>query len=313
MSRPTGMLNLSGNLEVQAGAPLDSRSVVPTLADLTTAANFPYPYVGMETYVVAENKKYRLIATPVTSSSNWEEVGSGGSQITVDSALDETSENPVQNKVIKEVLDTTYKTDDGGVSGAFQDNDYFPLLSTGLTPPQRKIDGASIKATLKYYFDAIYSTVKSRGTPASGGTALSLVNTGDMYNWNNKQNALTAGNNISISGNVISGTNTPFLNFSTSEQRIGTWTDGKPVYQKNIHFTATKSSTSSNPLSIPFSDLGITNAKVLIDAGVYYMDSSVAYQKHVARCDFINNTLKIRPYENIQFTDLIIQYTKTTD
>ena len=33
-----------------------------------------------------------------------------------------------------------------------------------------------------------FSTVKSRQTPASGGTTLSLVNTGDMYNWNNKAN-----------------------------------------------------------------------------------------------------------------------------
>lgn len=78
MARQKGSANFAGTLEVLAGGPIDARSVVPTLADLTVASNFPYPYVGLETYVVSENKKYRLIAADVTQSSNWEEVGSGG-------------------------------------------------------------------------------------------------------------------------------------------------------------------------------------------------------------------------------------------
>ncbi len=78
MARQKGTANFSGTLEVLAGGPIDARSVVPTLADLTVASNFPYAYVGLETYVVSENKKYRLIGADVTQSSNWEEVGSGG-------------------------------------------------------------------------------------------------------------------------------------------------------------------------------------------------------------------------------------------
>ena len=78
MARAKGMLNLSGNLEVLAGAPLDARDKVPTKADLTVASNFPYPYVGMETYVEAEDKKYRFIGDDVTDIEDWEEIGSGG-------------------------------------------------------------------------------------------------------------------------------------------------------------------------------------------------------------------------------------------
>ena len=78
MARQKGSMNISGTIEPKAGGPLDARSVVPTLTDLTTAANFPYAYVGMETYVTAENKKYRLTALPVTSADNWEEIGAGG-------------------------------------------------------------------------------------------------------------------------------------------------------------------------------------------------------------------------------------------
>ena len=341
MARTKGTLNLSGTLEVKAGGPLDARSLVPTLADLTTAANFPYPYVGMETYVVAENKKYRLIATPVTSSSNWEEVGSGGGgggedggkmltgtllaaswsskaqTVSVTGLKSDTigaigilntataaqveaareavitpttlangtisftcenvpsvdipfgvmipgggsgggsgvPEGGTTGQVLakksntdgdvewKDPADTSdcYKSDDENIN-TVADNDSIPLKSAaqGTT---RNILFSDLKAKLKQYFDTIYSLVTTSKTAASGGTDLSLVTTGEKYNWNNKQNALTAGNNIGISGNVISGTNTLSLNFSTSEQRVGTWIDGKPIYQKT--FTGTLNRTSS--------------------------------------------------------------------
>lgn len=79
MARQPGLNNFAGTLEVLAGGPLDARSVVPALADLTAAGNFPYSYIGMETYVIAEDKKYRLIGADPTVSENWVEVAGGGS------------------------------------------------------------------------------------------------------------------------------------------------------------------------------------------------------------------------------------------
>lgn len=78
MARNKGSANLAASLEVLAGAPLDARETVPTKADLTASGNFPYFYIGMETYVVADNKKYRLVGDDPTDLENWEEVGSGG-------------------------------------------------------------------------------------------------------------------------------------------------------------------------------------------------------------------------------------------
>lgn len=87
-----------------------------------------------------------------------------------------------------------------------------------------------------------YTVTSSRETPVSGGTTLSLVNTGDMYTWNNKQDTLTfdntptqnsdnpvksngiylalsdkqdtltAGNNITIQNNIISAIDNTVLN-----------------------------------------------------------------------------------------------------
>lgn len=78
MARSKGSANLAASLEVLAGAPLDAREVVQAKADLTAQDSFPYKYIGLEVYVVAENKKYRLIGNDPTNIENWEEVGTGG-------------------------------------------------------------------------------------------------------------------------------------------------------------------------------------------------------------------------------------------
>ena len=84
MARSKGSANLAASLEVLAGAPLDAREVVRAKADLTAQDSFPYKYIGLEVYVVAENKKYRLIGNDPTNIENWEEVGAGGSGGTSD-------------------------------------------------------------------------------------------------------------------------------------------------------------------------------------------------------------------------------------
>lgn len=78
MPRQKGSANLAASLEVLAGAPLDARDIVQTKAELTASGSFPYKYIGMEVYVVSENKKYRLVGSDPTDIDNWEEVGSGG-------------------------------------------------------------------------------------------------------------------------------------------------------------------------------------------------------------------------------------------
>ena len=79
MARTKGSFNLAGAIEPLAAAPLDARAKVNTKSDLTNSESFPYHYIGLETYVVSENKKYRLIGEDPTSLSNWQEIGSGGS------------------------------------------------------------------------------------------------------------------------------------------------------------------------------------------------------------------------------------------
>lgn len=96
MARTKGSYSLSANIEVSAGAPLDARDRVSSMADLTASGTFPYHYVGMETYVVSANKKYRLIGNDPTVLANWEEVGSGGHTIEDSTGTDMTARSNLQ-------------------------------------------------------------------------------------------------------------------------------------------------------------------------------------------------------------------------
>ena len=77
MARKLGTYPLSSNIEIEAGAPLDARTIVPLKADLTRVGSFSYPYVGMEVFVTEELQKYRLIGTNPELTDNWTKTDKG--------------------------------------------------------------------------------------------------------------------------------------------------------------------------------------------------------------------------------------------
>ena len=86
MAYGDGTLNLSGNLNVAIGRPLDARYILDNEADLTAAASWTagganYAYDGMMVYCKDTNKTYQLQGSNDYSiSANWHEfVGSGSS------------------------------------------------------------------------------------------------------------------------------------------------------------------------------------------------------------------------------------------
>ena len=77
MARNQGSARIAASLEVEAGAPLDARLVVPLKTDLTSVGTYPYKYKGMIVSVQEEGKAYMLIGTDPTDADNWKPVGSG--------------------------------------------------------------------------------------------------------------------------------------------------------------------------------------------------------------------------------------------
>lgn len=353
MARQKGSANFSGTLEVLAGGPIDARSVVPTLADLTVAANFPYPYVGMETYVVSENKKYRLIVADVTSSSNWEEVGSGGG-----GGGDST-------KILTGTLAAaswSSKTQTVNVTGVTANTKgVVGLLQSATSAQVEAAKAAGITATaigngtITFACDEVPSVDIPFGVLIPGGqtpqvTANATVdgNTGTpdvqvtvggtdeapVFNFafSNLKGATGAqgpkGDTGATGPQGPSGSGTP-LNYSTSETRVGTWIDGKPLYQKTFTGTLIKTTTVGTIVNTEIS-VGTSVKEFIKCVGMAkisngnwnMLNDSKASENKLLRLAIFDNSNQSKPNKivinNSWFLEngtyyITAQYTKTTD
>lgn len=214
MSRAKGTANLAASLEVLAGAPLDAREKVPTKADLYLASNFPYPYVGLETYVVSENKKYRLIGNDVTVEANWQEVGSGGGGGTTVVANPEGEATDELEKL--QVGNDIYSIPSGG-GGADTE-----IIADDFDPTESYAVGAYVV----YEGDLYKCTTAHTGEwNASDFDATQVMD---------EVPTIMPSADMSEVVTPLPGVMSRRFKYSTEEQVVGTWIDGKPLYQKTI-------------------------------------------------------------------------------
>ena len=94
---------------------------------------------------------------------------------------------------------------------------------------------------------------------------------------NAKQDTVTAGVGLSKSGATL--TNEAMI-FSTSEKRVGTWIDGKPLYQKVVSFGALPNASNKNVAH------GISNLKQVLLCIAMTMESSGT----CAQLPYVNNS-----------------------
>ena len=118
--------------------------------------------------------------------------------------------------------DTTYSAGTGlSLSGTIFNHSNSVTAQTTQAVYPIKIDA---QGHISAYGSAV-TIVNTRGTAASGGTTLSVVNTGDMYTWNNKQDKATtlAGYGITdakiANGTITLGSNTitPLTSFTETD------------------------------------------------------------------------------------------------
>ena len=75
----------------------------------------------------------------------------------------------------------------------------------GTAENAKKVNNLTVETAVPANAKFTDTTYESKAA-ASGGTAVSLVTTGEKYTWNNKQNALVSGTNIkSVNGNSLLG------------------------------------------------------------------------------------------------------------
>lgn len=313
MSRAKGTANLAASLEVLAGAPLDAREKVPTKADLYLAANFPYPYVGLETYVVSENKKYRLVGNDVTVEANWEEIGSGGGGGTTVVA------NPEG-----EATDDLEKLQVG--------NDIYSIPSGG-SGADTEIIADDFDATESYAVGeyVVYEDTLYKCTTAHTGDwdASDFEDTQVMDEMPDPMPAADMSDIVTPLPGVMSRRH----KYSTTEQVVGEWIDGKPIYQKTFTFTmpSVTLETQTSYDAADVSDLSIDN---IIDINGAISNSNYggvnlkvtlqtawAGSQTSTVCYYIRSCIRNNKINIISNADLVsgksgyvtIQYTKTTD
>lgn len=144
-------------------------------------------------------------------------------------------------------------------------------------------------------------------------------NIGDLSNLNTT--------NKSSVVNAINEVNNKF-NYSTEEQVVGKWIDGKPLYRKTITFTSTISANTTTSIAH-----NIKNAKnIFIDFSASFMEANIGASNYISYnfpligyvgnitdkvyCDV--NLTNINFYANGSWGNnwtkhITLKYTKTTD
>ena len=168
---------------------VDSKGYI-TNADLSDYAT--KSYVNSQGFLTEHQPLKTINNQSLIGNGNIVIEGSGGS-VDVDSTLDPTSTNPVENKAIVEAL-----------NGKLDASEYTPTdLSNYYTKPETS-GATEISAALNAKADTATTYTKSE-VDAKDGVINDNVNILRAIT-NNKQDKLTAGDNISIVKNVISAT-----------------------------------------------------------------------------------------------------------
>ena len=140
----------------------------------------------------------------------------------------------------------------------------------------------------------------------------------DIFEWD-EETPVTA-NNMNEMQNILNDNiSEEVLDvYSTTEQRIGTWADGKPVYRKVFKFGAMPN-TSSKEITHNISNIGITvncygMAVRSSDSRALSIPDSTPGAE--ITCGVTNTNVYVTTYsDRSSFNDshIIIEYTKTTD
>lgn len=125
----------------------------------------------------------------------------------------------------------------------------------------------------------------------------------------NKISYSYANNKLTISGGFGGGTPTPSMhNYSTEEQVIGTWIDGKPIYERVFDVNVT---VAGNEVWFPV--VTIDNIKWCLDIKLYY---DTGMRGNYEEMSVSNNYVQVwcsNSCAGRNIRQVIVQYTKTTD
>lgn len=114
-----------------------------------------------------------------------------------------------------------------------------------------------------------------------------------------------------IAANTPSSNTNASNNYSTDEQIIGTWTDGKPLYQKTISYTGTINAGAEATLDSTVSNI---DNVVLIKGTSYRSGGNYTYYCNISEAHSSTQMVNVyyEKFQNIFHIHCVAQYNNTT-
>lgn len=189
-----------------------------------------------------------------------------------------------------------------------------------ISSTDKVVTQAQLKEDLQNFYEQIRPFLNGEpgmnldSTPTQNST--NGATSGGIYTaLSGKQNTLTAGTGVSISGNTISAP----VNYSTTEHVVGTWIDGKPIYEKTISL-GSMPNTATVSKSISSTNINIIKSFLYTyrsSDGTFIIWPDTSDNNFFARyviTDYGKNIKLTSNADRSAFNGyLTIQYTKTTD
>lgn len=292
MARQKGSMSVSANFEVKAAAALDSRYIVPTVADLTDSTTWvtgglAYIYKGMQVFVTSVQKLYILMDNDYSVSSNWKEIAQSGdvtsdgvykTSDTITFAIDSTTTLDIANitgiDLDKVVLKETLIYDNNGTIGVV-----ISIDKTNSEITVKTITNTGMKS------DGIYTTTDTMSKTIGNSTTLDASNISGLV-----LGSIVLGQTLISDGNgtigKVTSIDTANNEVSVITLTISEYSDG--IYKTTDTINATIDSTTILNVT-HISGLVLDNI-VLNETIIYDIAGTIA---KVTTIDNVNNEITV--------------------
>ena len=302
-------LTLGDNFSYQGAKPLDARLKYATLAEMSAVADATM-YDGCMAYCTETDKTYQWKSTNTVDADTgkWREFSSGSTGTTDYTDLEN---KPSINEV--------------ELSGDLSASDLGLATETDLQEKQEQIQYSSMPTASEDLEGAVYQYLGATTSTYTHGHWYECVSDGEdpaTYSWEEAPNYEEMDD--SDMDDVVTplpSTQRGYHKYSTEEQVVGEWIDGKKIYEKTIEI--------ANPTN---GAILVSNAETLVNSSLLFKRQSGAYFQeqgyYHSTADFVTPYIVINTDTNtiayyvsqsggtastLDWVRAIIQYTKTTD
>lgn len=296
-------IQVADNFQYLGQKPLDARVKYATVADMAAVAASSL-YDGIMAYVVATEKNYQWKSTNTVDPTlgKWREFQSGGGGA---SDLDDLGDVEITDVADGDVLkyDATEEKwvngEDVGGAGRAKSSAIAPIFDATVTYAAG--DRVMYEDEL-YVFNTTHTGAWNAADADKSDVDSEIPDKLTSQQMQDIKDAFSGMNK---------GAPLRMMHYSTDEQVVGTWIDGKPIYQKTIPLNGLSVSSTS------WVDSGVSISSNNIEYIISAIGLSTQYKMTipmVANSDEANMKLLIcRDNDTTPMDYVTIQYTKTTD